>query len=177
MYKESLMIVCSLAILQSITGNILEEYSEIIYLSVFMGFAYPSIIDQFGNYGSIVVARTSTKLHLGEIEGFNLKRAIEDIKYIHFTSLFTFPLISAIPLAMAYVYFGFVPFSFTALIIFFISFILVIFLILLLSFGIAVLLHRLKIDPDNGGIPLTTTIADVIGTVYAVAVAWLFITF
>lgn len=176
-YKESLAIVCSLALIQSITGNILEEFSEIIYLSLFMGFAYPSIIDQFGNYGSIVVARTSTKLHLGEIEGFDFKRAMRDIKYILFTALFTFPFISIIPIVLAYSYFGFVSISAFALAVFFITFVLMVFLILLFSFCIAVLLHKVKIDPDNGGIPLATTIADVFGTIYSVAVAWLFITF
>ncbi|MCS7143744.1 MAG: magnesium transporter [Archaeoglobaceae archaeon] len=176
-YKESLAIVCSLAFIQSITGNILDEFSEIIYLSLFMGFAYPSIIDQLGNYGSIVVARTSTKLHLGEIEGFDLKKAMKDIKYILSTAIFTFPFISIIPIVLAYAYFGFFSFNAFAFLVFFVSFIVVVFLILLLSFCIAVLLHKVKIDPDNGGIPLATTIGDVFGTIYAVAVAWLFITF
>ncbi|MDI9642937.1 MAG: magnesium transporter [Archaeoglobales archaeon] len=176
-YKESLAIVCSLALIQSITGNLLEEFSEIVYLSFFVGFAYPSIIDQFGNYGSIVVARTSTKLHLGEIEGFDLKKAIKDIKYILLTTPLVFPFISIVPLVLAYLYFGFVYVNAVLFAIFFFSFIIVVFLLLLLSFWIAVLLHMVKIDPDNGGIPLITTIADVIGTIYAVAIAWLFITF
>ncbi|MDI9609815.1 MAG: magnesium transporter [Archaeoglobales archaeon] len=176
-YKESLAIVCSLALIQSITGNLLEEFSEIVYLSFFVGFAYPAIIDQFGNYGSIVVARTSTKLHLGEIEGFDLKKAIKDIKYILLTTPLVFPFISIVPLVLAYLYFGFVYVNAVLFAIFFFSFIIVVFLLLLLSFWIAVLLHMVKIDPDNGGIPLITTIADVIGTIYAVAIAWLFITF
>ncbi len=176
-YKESLAIICSLALIQSITGNILDEYSEIIYLSLFVSFAYPSILDQLGNYGSIVVARTSTKLHLGEIEGFDLKKAMEDIKYLLFTAPFVYPFISIIPFVIAYVYFGTIPFNAFALAIFFFSFICMVFLVLLLSFCISVLLHKLKIDPDNGGIPLVTTIADVFGTIYAVGVALLFITF
>lgn len=176
-YKESIAIVCSLALIQSITGNLLDEFSEIVYLSFFMGFAYPSIIDQFGNYGSIVVARTSTKLHLGEIEGFDLRKAIKDIKYILLTTPFVFPFISIVPLVLAYLYFGFAVVNPILFAIFFFSFVLMVFLLLLLSFCIAVLLHMAKIDPDNGGIPLITTIADVIGTIYAVAIAWLFITF
>ncbi|MEM1575917.1 MAG: magnesium transporter [Archaeoglobaceae archaeon] len=176
-YEESLAIVCSLAFIQGITGNVLEEFGEIIYLSLFMSFAYPSIIDQLGNYGSIIVARTSTKLHLGEIEGFDFKKAMNDIKFILPTALFVFPFVSVIPIVLAYVYFGYVYVNVLVFTLFFISFILIVLLVLLLSFGIAVLLHKVKIDPDNGGIPLTTTIADVLGTVYAVAIAWLFITF
>lgn len=176
-YKESVAIVCSLALIQSITGNILDEFSEIIYLSLFVSFAYPSILDQLGNYGCIVVARTSTKLHLGEIEGFDLKKAMEDIKYLLFTAPFVYPFISIIPFVMAYVYFGTIPFNAFALAIFFFSFISMVFLVLLLSFYLSVLLHKLKIDPDNGGIPLVTTIADVLGTIYAVGIALLFVTF
>jgi len=176
-YRESVAIVCSLALIQSITGNILDEFSEIIYLSLFVSFAYPSILDQLGNYGCIVVARTSTKLHLGEIEGFDLKKAMEDIKYLLFTAPFVYPFISVIPFVMAYVYFGTIPFNAFALAIFFFSFISMVFLVLLLSFYLSVLLHKLRIDPDNGGIPLVTTIADVLGTIYAVGIALLFVTF
>jgi len=173
-YKESLAIVCSLALIQSITGNILDEFSEIIYLSFFVSFAYPSILDQLGNYGSIVVARTSTRLHLGEIEGFDLRKAMEDIKYLLFTAPFVYPFISIIPLVMAYTYFGTISLNAFAFLIFFLSFLSMVFLVLLLSFCIGVLLHKLKVDPDNGGIPLVTTITDVFGTLYAVGVALLF---
>lgn len=176
-YKESLAIICSLALIQSITGNILEEFSELVYLSMFMGFAYPAIIDQLGNYGSIVVARTSTALHLGEIEKPDLKTAVENTKHILLTAPFVFPFVSIIPLFFAYRYFGFVSFTPLFLFVFFVSFMLIVLLVLILSFFIAILLHRLKIDPDNGGIPLITTIADVIGTVYAVSIAWFSVTF
>lgn len=176
-YKESLLIVCSLSLIQSVAGNLLEEFSELVYLSFFMGFAYPAILDQFGNYGSIIVARTSTKLHLGEIDGFNLKKAMNDIKYIILTAPIVFPFISLVPLLFAYLYFGSLIFNPLLITIFFLSFILMVFFLLVLSFYIAVLLHIVRIDPDNGGIPLITTIADLLGTVYAVAIAWLFVTF
>lgn len=176
-YKESLAIVCSLALIQSITGNVLEEFSELVYLSLFMAFAYPAILDQLGNYGSIIVARTSTALHLGEIEGFGLKKAMKDFKYILFTAPFVFPFISLIPMVLAYAYFGYVSLNAFALLLFFATFIFIVFFVLLLSFAIAVLLQRLRIDPDNGGIPLITTIADALGTLYAVLIAWFFTTF
>lgn len=176
-YKESLAIVCSLALIQSLTGNILEEFSEVIYLSFFISFAYPAIIDQFGNYSSIVVARTSTKLHLGEIDGFNVKKVMRDIKHIMITTPFIFPFISIVPLLVAYAYFGSIDFNALTFTIFFLSFLLVVFLLLLFSFYVSVLLNMAKIDPDNGGIPLITTIADVIGTIYAIFIAWLFVTF
>jgi len=176
-YRESAAIVFLLSMIQIVTGNVLEEFSELVYLSVFIGFAYPAIIDQLGNYGSIVVARTSTSLHLGEIEKPYLKRALRDMKFIMLTVPFVFPFISFIPILIAYLYLGFVSVNPLSMALFFFSFVLVVFLVLLLSFYIAILLQRLKVDPDNGGIPLVTTISDVLGTVYAVFVAWIFITF
>ncbi|MCC6027476.1 MAG: magnesium transporter [Archaeoglobus sp.] len=173
--KEVLSIITSLAVLQSITGSLLHEFSEIIYLSIFLSFAYPSIIDTLGNYGCIIVARTSTRLNLGEIEKGDLKGLIDDLKAILPTSILIFPFISLVPVYLSYLTLGNFFFKPIAISIFFASFVFLIFLVILVAFYLAVALHCLKIDPDNGGIPLITTIADLLGTAYTVAIAFFFI--
>jgi mgtE-like transporter len=173
--KEVLSIITSLAVLQSITGSLLHEFSEIIYLSIFLSFAYPSIIDTLGNYGCIIVARTSTRLNLGEIEKGDLKGLIDDLKAILPTSILIFPFISLVPVYLSYLTLGNFFFKPIAISIFFASFVFLIFLVILVAFYLAVALHCLKIDPDNGGIPLITTIADFLGTAYTVAIAFFFI--
>lgn len=173
--KEVLSIITSLAVLQSITGSLLHEFSEIIYLSIFLSFAYPSIIDTLGNYGCIIVARTSTRLNLGEIEKGDLKGLIDDLKAILPTSILIFPFISLVPVYLSYLTLGNFFFEPIAISIFFASFVFLIFLVILVAFYLAVALHCLKIDPDNGGIPLITTIADLLGTAYTVAIAFFFI--
>lgn len=176
-YKEVIFIVTALAVVQSLTGSVLEEFSELVYLSFFMSFAYPAILDTFGNYGSIIVARTSTKLNLGEIEKGSIREALNDIKAIVPTSVVVFPFISLIPFLLSYKVFQVVNVAPIPMIVFFLSFVLMVFLFLVASFYIAVFLSRFHIDPDNGGIPLVTTIADFIATLYAVAIALVFISF
>ncbi|MEM0202948.1 MAG: magnesium transporter [Archaeoglobaceae archaeon] len=175
--KEVVSIVTVLAVVQSLTGSILEEFSEIIYLSLFMSFAYPAILDTFGNYGSIIVARTSTKLNLGEIERGSIREVLGDIKAIVPTSVLVFPFISLIPLLISYKVFQVVNVALFPMIAFFLSFLAMVFVFLVISFYIAVFLNKFHIDPDNGGIPLVTTIADFIATLYAVAIALIFISF
>lgn len=173
--KEVLSIVTSLAVLESIAGSLLHEFSEIIYLSIFLSFAYPTIVDTLGNYGCIIVARTSTRLNLGEIEKGDLKGLIDDLKAILPTSILIFPFICLVPVYLSYLTLGKFFFKPIAISIFFASFVFLIFLVILVAFYLAVALHRLKIDPDNGGIPLITTIADILGTTYTVAIAFFFI--
>lgn len=175
--KEVVSIVTFLAIFQSITGSLLEEFSEVIYLSLFMGFAYPTVLDTFGNYGSIIVARTSTKLNLGEIEKGSIHEALSDIKAIMPTSVFVFPFISLIPLLLSYTFFHVFDLQLLPMLVFFFSFLAMVFLFLLMSFYLAIILNRFHLDPDNGGIPLVTTIADFFATIYAVAIALVFISF
>lgn len=175
--REVIFIVTALAIVQSLTGSILEEFSELVYLSLFMSFAYPAILDTFGNYGSIIVARTSTKLNLGEIEKGDIKEVLGDIKAILPTSVVVFPFISLIPFLLSYGVFQAVKVTPISMIAFFLSFVFMVFVFLVMSFYIAVFISRFHIDPDNGGIPLVTTIADFIATLYAVAVAIVFTSF
>ncbi|MFN3383750.1 MAG: magnesium transporter [Archaeoglobaceae archaeon] len=175
--KEVILIVTVLAVVQSLTGSVLEEFSEIIYLSLFMSFAYPAILDTLGNYGSIVVARTSTKLNLGEIEKGSIREVLGEIKAIVPTSFFVFPFISLIPFLLSYMVFQVFELNLVPMLIFFLSFISMVFVFLLLSFYIAVIINRFRVDPDNGGIPLVTTIADFIATIYAVVISLIFIYF
>ncbi|MEM4645867.1 MAG: magnesium transporter [Archaeoglobaceae archaeon] len=172
---EVISIVTILAIFQSFTGSFLEEFSKIVYLSFFMSFAYPAIIDTLGNYGTIIVARTSTKLNLGEIESRNLKEILSDLKAILPTSLLIFPFISFAPILLSAFFFDVMIFNPIPMTIFFLSFPVIVFFIIAMAFYLALLLQTFKIDPDNGGIPLVTTLADLVGTIYAVAVALIFI--
>ncbi len=173
--NEVLSVITALSVLQSMTGSLLQEFSEIIYLSIFLSFAYPSIIDTLGNYGCIIVARTSTRLNLGEIEKGSLEGLIDDLKAVLPTSILIFPFISLVPIYLSYLTLGNFFFEPIVISIFFASFLLLISLVILVAFYLAVALHHLKIDPDNGGIPLITTIADLLGTAYTVAIAFFFI--
>jgi len=174
-YKETVVIISLLALIQSVTGNILQEFSGVIHQAMLLSFAYPAIIGSIGNYGSIMVARTSTKLHLGEVEYIGSKKSLVDIFYILPTTLVIAPIIylfsllasthlanASLPLVSTFVYFLIAYLSLAAL-------------VLVFSTVLSVWLYKKGVDPDNGGIPLTTTITDILGTVVVVVLAYLIV--
>ncbi|MBO8180554.1 MAG: magnesium transporter [Archaeoglobus sp.] len=168
-YKEVLMIVSLLALIQSVTGNILQEFSEIIHRAVFLSFAYPAVIGSIGNYGSIMVARTSTKLHLGELPS----RKFVDAVYIFPTSLIIAPIIFILAFFSASIFAGMALPELKDFLYFLAVYLALTAFVLLFSTALSIWLHRMGVDPDNGGIPLTTTLTDIIGTLSVVILAYL----
>lgn len=172
-YKETLIIISLLALVQSMTGNILQEFSGIIYKAVLLSFAYPAIIGSIGNYGSIVVARTSTKLHLGEVEHF--KKGFTDAIYIFPTTLVVALIIYLISLVSSAHFTGFIPPLWLTFVYFLTAYLSLAILILIFSTAISIWLYKKGVDPDNAGIPLITTIADIFGTVVVVFLAYVMV--
>ncbi len=175
--REVFTIVTVLAVFQSFTGATLQTFSHIIYSSLILSFAYPAIIGSLGNYGSIVAARTSTKLHLGEIteriSGSDLKEILS------FASISPILSILIIILSWLLAFLTGLPVEslvFWKIILIFASvYIPLSIAIMLLSYHISVLLYNRRIDPDNGGIPAITTIADLAGTFAIALVSYLII--
>jgi len=168
--REVFTIVTILAVFQSFTGATLQTFSHIIYSSLILSFAYPAIIGSLGNYGSIIAARTSTKLHLGEITG---RITGDDLKEIlSFASIS--PILSVLIIILSWLLASLTGLPVESLIfwkiilIFASVYIPLSIAIMLLSYHISVLLYNRRIDPDNGGIPAITTIADLAGT-FAIA--------
>ncbi len=174
-YKELLTIISLLALIQSITGNILQEFSEIIHKAALLSFAYPAVLGSVGNYGSIVVARTSTKLHLGEVDKIMSKKVLLDVIYIFLTSMIIAPLIFVFSTLIS-LHFGFSPkLNLTTFVSFFTTYSILVIFILFFSAFLSVLLYEKGIDPDNGGIPLATTFSDIFGTIAVVMLASLIV--
>jgi mgtE-like transporter len=169
-YREVLTIITVLAVIQAITGNILQEFSHLVHSVVFLAFAYPAVLGSTGNYGSVIVARTSTKLHLGEIERVSYE-ILHDVGRVFLTSLAVSPLILLVSTAFSSMY-GF-TYSFTAftIAVFFAVYLFLVFFILVFSSLLSIFLYNVGVDPDNGGIPLVTTLSDVIATAAVVGMA------
>ena len=168
--REVFTIVTILAIFQSFTGATLQTFSHIIYSSLILSFAYPAIIGSLGNYGSIIAARTSTKLHLGEITGRITRDDLKEI--LSFASISPILSVLIIILSWLLAFLTGLPVEtliFWKIILIFASVYIPLSVgIMLLSYHISVLLYNRRIDPDNGGIPAITTIADLAGT-FAIA--------
>jgi len=171
--KPVFMTITLLALLSVISGTLLAKFSGIIQASIILGFIYPSILSSFGNYGSIVAAKTSTKLHIGEIERFLCPKAFSDILAL----LSTTPVIgilmvvfggalmmltAGVPVPSS-VYLIVVTYPFMAL------------FIMLYSYTVSYILFRKNIDPDHVAIPLISNNSDIFGTAYVVLMAKLMV--
>lgn len=169
-FFEIFGVLTVLAIISSASGVLLESYSELIYNAAILSVIYPAILDSLGNYGAIVAAKTSTKLHLGDFRG------IFDVKiFLDILSLLT----TGVVISMGIYVLGYLT---TLLILkketlffppFIISYVVLLLFVMFLSSILASLFHRFGLDPDNVTIPTITTIADLIGTTYTVVIAFI----
>jgi mgtE-like transporter len=175
--KEVFTIVTILAVFQSFTGATLQTFSQIIYSSILLSFAYPAIIGSLGNYGSIVAARTSTKLHLGEVTGRITGSDLREI--LSFASISPILSVLIITLSWLLAFLSGLPVEsliyWKIILIFASVYVPLSIAIMLLSYHVSVLLYKRRIDPDNGGIPAITTIADLAGTFAIILIAYLII--
>ena len=167
-FFEILGVLTVLAVVESITGNILEYHSKIVYTSAIFSIIYPAILDSLGNYGAIVASKTSTNLHLGAIKGFLDRDILLEVFSLFTTSFFIAFFMNLIgvliTLKLTNRYVG-------ILIPFIITFPVVTVLVMLLASAFAVIFHRFNLDPDNVTVPVITTVADLIGTVFTVSMA------
>ncbi|MCO6040950.1 magnesium transporter [Thermococcus alcaliphilus] len=172
MIREILGIIGALALLSSISGGLLESYSEIIYASVVFSVMYPAILGTAGNYGSIIGAKTSTKLHLGEIEGFLNRDSILDIFVYFVTSFFIAVLMNLVAIGVVKLSLGksiglVLPFIFL--------YPLLVLFNMFIGYFLAIIFDRLGLDPDNATVPTITTLADIFSTLFTVGVAHLIV--
>ncbi len=159
-----------LAAVSSISGALLETFSREIHRSLIFSILYPAIIGSLGNFGGVVGARTSTKLHIGEIEKFFEKDVILDV--LALTTL-TLPLASIMyssGVLVAYFIFGRVP---GVYLLFFVLYSLTALFVMVLANVISIAFHKFGFDPDNVTVPAITTLADLIGTTLTVTLALL----
>ena len=158
-----------LAIISSASGTLLESYSEVVYKTAILSVIYPAILDSLGNYGAIIAAKTSTKLHLGEFKSPFDSKIFFDVVSLLTTGIAISSGIYILGYSIAVwilkksVAFFFLPFV--------ASYILLLFFVMILSTILASVFHKFGFDPDNVSIPAITTISDLIGTAYTVAIA------
>ena len=171
--KQVFITITGLALLSTISGSMLARFSGIIQASVILSFIYPSLLSSFGNYGSIIAAKTSTKLHLGEIENFLCPKAFTDIialfttaPVIGLTKILIGGALMALTTGLSVpksVYWIILTYPFMAL------------FIMLYSYTVSYFLFQKNIDPDHVAIPLISNNSDIFGTIYVVLMAKLMV--
>ncbi|NJE10693.1 magnesium transporter [Thermococcus sp. MAR1] len=171
--KQVFITITGLALLSTVSGSILARFSGVIQASVILSFIYPSLLSSFGNYGSIIAAKTSTKLHLGEIESFVCWKPLTDILALFTTA----PIIGAtkllIGIALVKLTTGMtVPGSAWLIVL---TYPFMVLFIMLYSYTVSYFLFRKNIDPDHVAIPLISNNSDIFGTIYVVLMAKLMV--
>ncbi|WP_297468311.1 magnesium transporter [Thermococcus sp.] len=167
-YKQLFTTITALAMLSLVSGFTLERFSGLIASSVILGFAYPSILSSFGNYGSIIAAKTSTKLNLGEIRGYLSREPFEEIFALLLTTPLIGLLINLFSLAIAYLLLREEPrFAFELAL----TYPFMALFIMLYAYSISYVLFQHNIDPDSVAIPLIANNSDIFGTIYVVLIA------
>ncbi len=168
-FYEMSGILIALSIIESFSGALLESYSRIIYESAMLSVIYPAILDSLGNYSAIIAAKTSTKLHLGELRRMLDPKIFEDL----------LPLLSTGIVVSAIIYL--IGYQISSILLkkgvkffppFIIYYLILLCFVMLLSSILASFFHRLGLDPDNVSIPTITTVSDLIGTAFTVAIAY-----
>lgn len=167
-FAEVLGVVGALALLSSVSGGLLETYSGLIYASVIFSVMYPAVLATTGNLGSIIGTKTSTRLHLGELEGFiNRKILVEILVYSAVGALLGL-LANLIAIFVVRATLG-VDVGIVKP--FILLYPLVLFGVMWMAYFLAIIFDRTGLDPDNATVPTITTIADIISTLFIVAVA------
>ncbi|MDK2782564.1 MAG: mgtE-like transporter [Thermococcaceae archaeon] len=171
-FTEVLGVVGILALLSSISGSILESYSELIYDSVIFSVMYPAVLDTTGNLGSIIGMKTSTRIHLGEIESiFNRLIFLEVAVYTIIGALLgllaNLTSVVIVRIALGKTVGLVIPFI--------LLYPMLLFFVMFIAYFLAILFDRVGLDPDNATVPTITTLADIFSTLFTVGVAYLIV--
>lgn len=171
-FVEVLSIVGVLAFISSISGTLLESYSDIIHASIIFSVMYPAILDSTGNLGSVIGAKTSTRIHLGEIEKLFNKTTVIEISLYTILAAILGVLANLIAIGVVkltlHTHIGFVkPFL--------LLYPLLAFGVMWMAYFLAITFDRLGLDPDNATVPTITTLADIFSTLFTVGVAHLIV--
>jgi mgtE-like transporter len=171
-FREVIGIIGILSIVSSISGGMLEHYSKVIYASVLFSVLYPPIADSTGNYGSIIGAKTSTRIHLGEIEGFMDGETLLDIIMYFLTGFLIALLMNFIGIFVVSLTLGK---SVGILLPFILLYPFLLLFNMLLAYYLARAFTKLGVDPDNTTVPTITTLGDVTSVIFIVLLASKFV--
>ena len=167
-FTEIAGILTLLALIESFAGSLLEQYSSAIGKMVLLAVLYPSILDSLGNMGSVIVARLSTRYHLEGEEGVKSKDTFLEILAMLLMSVPLIVIANVMAILIVELTMHVHSDLVTPLIL---GYPLIALAVMIIGATLVLVAPRIHLDPDNLGVPLITTIADVLGTIFVVALA------
>jgi mgtE-like transporter len=167
-FGELAAIIGAMALIETVTGGLLVTYEKIINAVIIVSVMWPSVNDSMGNFGSIIAAKVSTKIHLEGVEAVKSRETLYDFLSL----LILAPIIGYLTnLISMWVVVHYIHRPARILWNFVIGFPLIILVAMLIGLVVAILADKYNWDPDNVAIPVVTTLSDVIGTMFLVWVA------
>ncbi|EEB73180.1 magnesium transporter [Thermococcus sp. AM4] len=167
-FGELAAIIGAMALIETLTGGLLVTYDRIINAVIIVSVMWPSVNDSMGNFGSIIAAKVSTKIHLEGVEAVKSRETLYDFLSL----LILAPIIGYLTnLISMWVVVHYIHRPARILWQFVLGFPAIILVAMLIGLVVAVLADRYNWDPDNVAIPVVTTLSDVIGTMFLVWVA------
>ncbi|WP_457751583.1 magnesium transporter [Thermococcus sp.] len=167
-FGELAAVIGAMALIETVTGGLLVTYEKIINAVIIVSVMWPSVNDSMGNFGSIIAAKVSTKIHLEGVESVKSRETLYDF----ISLLILAPIIGYLTnLISMWVVIHYIHRPATVLWHFVLGFPVVILTAMMIGLIVAVLAEKYNWDPDNVAIPVVTTLSDVIGTMFLVWVA------
>ncbi len=157
-YRQGMPIIVAVALLELITGSMWEANKIAVILLIL-----PPVLETLGNIGSVYSSRLSSFIYLGLVEPKlypSGKRMRKEILSILVLSSIIYALISAFVLL--------VTMDMRAVAMIWLSAFLSLALLLTISYYLTVGSLKMKLDPDNVVVPVITTLADIIGTLFII---------
>ncbi|CAI1493362.1 Permease, similar to cation transporters [Thermococcus nautili] len=167
-FGELAAIIGAMALIETVTGGLLVTYEKIINAVIIVSVMWPSVNDSMGNFGSIIAAKVSTKIHLEGVEAVKSRETLYDFLSL----LILAPIIGYLTnLISTWVVVHYIHRPARILWNFVLGFPAIILVAMLIGLVVAILADKYNWDPDNVAIPVVTTLSDVIGTMFLVWVA------
>lgn len=166
--KEVLSILVITAVISSFSGIIFEQYSSLINSVIIMSVLYPSIADTAGNFGSIIGSSTSTRVHLGEIEGFIDRKFVSDLLVYSFIGVLMAVIMNGAGIVIAEKFLG----ADAGIILeFLVLYPALLVVSMCLAYIFAIAFTKLGFDPDNVTVPLITTVSDLLSVGFVILIS------
>lgn len=163
--RESAITLAIASGIGAIAGTVLEVRIEQWIAVPVLLIMIPSFIANCGSLGGILSSRLASKLHLGMIEPRIIPGRIAglDVSVAFFFATFAFAAIGATAWVTALLFGHSPPSIGTVVAIALVAGLLSTVLLAIVSYATAVASYRFGLDPDNEGIPIVTSVMDLLG--------------
>lgn len=173
--RETLPALLLALIADSIAGYIMNKYIEIFHLIPGLLMVIPALIDMRGNIYGAFIARLSSKLHLGEIKNLQDKKVRIGVKSAQLLAYSTALVVGILAGTFASLSTGKLTYVlFIPTIILMTNFFTTSILSPLTAL-IGIKSYQKGWNPDNVGVPLISSIGDLVSVVFIIAVGYIFL--